>query len=138
MLARAQTASGSERAPFHTTGRVTRGPAESRAFCSSSEGLGLSRRLHMAPAASPLRGGSPMRIRPTRLALLVPLAAATVGACSNPIDPATLSEQAALRAREIVHQTGGGIAFAGADDSGLRKISRGIGHAADGLNGAMP
>ena len=79
-----------------------------------------------------------MRIRPTCLALFVPLAAATVGACSSPIDPATLSEQAALRAREIVHQTGGGIAFAGADDSGLRKISRGIGHAADGLNGAMP
>ncbi len=67
-----------------------------------------------------------MRIRATRLALFVPLAAATVGACSSPIDPATLSEQAALRAREIVHQTGGGIAFAGADDSGLRRSLAGL------------
>jgi len=64
------------------------------------------------------------------------LAMAVCGCQEAPIDPPALADQAALNAREVVHQTGGGVAFTQSDDSGLRKILTGTGHASDGL-GAM-
>jgi hypothetical protein len=78
-----------------------------------------------------------MRISaPTRRALyLLPLAL-PLAACNNaPIDPSVLVQQAALHAREIVHQSGGGVAFTTANDSGLHKMISGMGHASDGLAG---
>ncbi|HVZ72219.1 MAG TPA: hypothetical protein VHJ20_07580 [Polyangia bacterium] len=57
---------------------------------------------------------------------------------SQPIDPATLAAQAALNAREIVHQSGGGVAFTQSDDSGLHKIMDGLVNANHGLAGMMP
>jgi hypothetical protein len=69
---------------------------------------------------------------------LSPLSLLPLLACSAPIDAPTLAEQAALHAREIVHQTGGGVSFTRADDSGLQKIVTGMSHAGDGLAGSMP
>ncbi|HVX94043.1 MAG TPA: hypothetical protein VHK47_03945 [Polyangia bacterium] len=65
---------------------------------------------------------------------LMPLAAA-IGCQSTPIDPSAMADRAALSAREIVHQTGGGVAFTQSDDSGLAKIISGMAHANDGLSG---
>jgi hypothetical protein len=73
---------------------------------------------------------------------LVPLRAALASlpllalACnSQPIDPTTLAVEAALNAREVVHQTGGGVSFTQSSDSGLQKILTGMAHANDGLSG---
>jgi hypothetical protein len=66
---------------------------------------------------------------------LVPLAAAIAGCQSTPIDPPGMADRAALSAREVVHQTGGGVAFTQSDDSGLAKIISGMAHANDGLSG---
>lgn len=66
---------------------------------------------------------------------LFPLAASIAGCQTAPIDPPVLADQAALSAREVVHQAGGGVAFTQSDDSGLRKIFTGMGHASDGLSG---
>jgi hypothetical protein len=78
----------------------------------------------------------------TRSRTLVPLRAALASlpllalACnSQPIDPTTLAVQAALNAREVVHQTGGGVSFTQSSDSGLQKILTGMAHANDGLSG---
>jgi hypothetical protein len=54
---------------------------------------------------------------------------------SQPIDPTTLALQAALNAREVVHQSGGGVSFTQSSDSGLQKILTGMAHANDGLSG---
>lgn len=66
---------------------------------------------------------------------LMPLAAAIGGCQSTPIDPSAMADRAALSAREVVHQTGGGVAFTQSDDSGLAKIISGMAHANDGLSG---
>jgi hypothetical protein len=74
----------------------------------------------------------------SRLALLLPLApAALLVGCADPtpIDPAAMATQAALSAREVVHQAGGGVSFVEQDDSGLAKIASGLGHASDGVQG---
>ena len=80
-----------------------------------------------------------MRIRLTRTLSLLPLLAAPLAAChGDPIDPANLADLAALHAREIVHQSGGGVAFTQNDSSGLNTIGNGMQGATDGLAGAMP
>jgi hypothetical protein len=71
-----------------------------------------------------------------RLLPLVPAALLVGCGDPTPIDPAMLAEQASLHAREVVHQAGGGVAFAEQDDSGLAKIATGMGHANDGIQGA--
>jgi hypothetical protein len=60
---------------------------------------------------------------------------ASVGCQSTPIDPSAMADRAALSAREVVHQTGGGVAFTQGSDSGLSKMLSGLGHANDGLSG---
>ena len=78
-----------------------------------------------------------MRIRLTRTLLLLPLLAAPLAAChGDPIDPANLADLAASHAREIVHQSGGGVTQD--DSSGLNTIGDGMQGATDGLAGAMP
>jgi hypothetical protein len=63
-----------------------------------------------------------------------PLAAAA-GCQTAPIDPATMADRAALNAREVVHQSGGGVGFTQSNDSDLSKVVSGLGHANDGLKG---
>jgi hypothetical protein len=46
-----------------------------------------------------------------------------------------MADRAALNAREVVHQTGGGVGFTQGSDSGLAKMLSGLGHANDGLSG---
>lgn len=65
------------------------------------------------------------------------LSLAATGCSEAPIDPDAMAEQAALHAREMVHQTGGGVSFAASDDSGLQKMFSGMAHASDGLAGNM-
>ena len=79
-----------------------------------------------------------MRIRLSRTLSLLPLLAAPLAACSEPIDPANLADLAARHAREMVHQSGGGVAFTQEDGSGLNTIADGMQGAGDGLAGAMP
>ena len=79
-----------------------------------------------------------MRIRLTRTLSLLPLLVAPLAACSEPIDPANLADLAARHAREIVHQSGGGVAFTQEESSGLNTIAAGFEDANDGLAGAMP
>ena len=79
-----------------------------------------------------------MRIRLSRTLSLLPLLAAPLAACSEPIDPANLADLAARHAREMVHQSGGGVAFTQEDGSGLNTIADGMEGAGDGLAGAMP
>jgi len=64
--------------------------------------------------------------------------ALSLAACSDPINPDDLVNRISLHAREMVHQSGGGIAFTGASDSGLQTIADGLSGAGDGLAGAMP
>jgi hypothetical protein len=78
----------------------------------------------------------------TRTPILISLRAGLLSlpllalACnSQPIDPTTLAMQAALNAREVVHQSGGGVAFTQSSDSGLQKILSGMAHANEGLSG---
>jgi hypothetical protein len=78
----------------------------------------------------------------TRTPILISLRACLLAlpllslACNNqPIDPTALATQAALNAREVVHQSGGGVAFTQSSDSGLQKIVSGMAHATDGLSG---
>ena len=79
-----------------------------------------------------------MRISlPRTLSLL--MLAAPLAACHNdPIDPSSLADRISGYTREMVHQTGGGVAFADDSNSGLNKISQGMGDASSGLAGAMP
>jgi hypothetical protein len=67
---------------------------------------------------------------------VVAVAAAFLGGCqSTPIDPSAMADRAALSAREVVHQTGGGVSFTRGSDSGLSKMVSGLGHANDALSG---
>jgi hypothetical protein len=61
--------------------------------------------------------------------------AAAAGCQTTPIDPAAMADRAALNAREVVHQTGGGVGFTQSSDSDLSKVVSGLGHANDGLKG---
>jgi hypothetical protein len=73
-----------------------------------------------------------------RFALMLPLSALAVGAAgchTTPIDPPAMADRAALSAREVIHQTGGGVAFTQSDDSDLPKLMRGLAHTSDGLGG---
>jgi hypothetical protein len=80
-----------------------------------------------------------MRISLSRTLSLLPLLAAPLAACHNdPIDPANLADLAARHAREIVHQSGGGVAFTYDKNSGLNTIANGMQGAGDGLAGVMP
>jgi len=80
-----------------------------------------------------------MRIFPCRTFALLPLLAAPLAACHNdPIDPAALSDRIAAQAREMVHQSGGGVAFTQDSNSGLSKIANGTQSAGDSIMGAMP
>jgi hypothetical protein len=66
------------------------------------------------------------------------LLALSLSACNEPINPDDLADRVARHAREVVHQSGGGVAFAGESDSGLQKLADGMNGAGDGLAGAMP
>jgi len=79
-----------------------------------------------------------MRIPLSRTLSLLLLFAAPLAACSEPIDPANLADLAARHAREMVHQSGGGVAFTQEDGSGLNTIADGMQGAGDGIAGAMP
>jgi hypothetical protein len=79
-----------------------------------------------------------MRTALSRTLFLLPLLAAPLAACDEPIDPATLADLTARHAREIVHQSGGGVAFTQQESSGLNTIAAGMEDAGDGLAGAMP
>ncbi|HMF39703.1 MAG TPA: hypothetical protein VKQ32_03355 [Polyangia bacterium] len=80
-----------------------------------------------------------MRIFPSRTWFLLPLLAAPLGACHNdPIDPAQLADLVAAHAREVVHQSGGGVGFTQDSNSGLSKITTGASNATSGVMGAMP
>ena len=79
-----------------------------------------------------------MRISLARTLSLLPLLAAPLAGCSDPIDPSNLADRAALYAREMVHQSGGGVAFTQEQSSGLNTIADGMQGASDGLAGAMP
>jgi hypothetical protein len=79
-----------------------------------------------------------MRISLSRTLSLL-LLAAPLAACHNdPIDPSNLADLAARHAREVVHQTGGGVAFTQDSNSGLNTFANGMQSAGDGLAGAMP
>jgi len=81
-----------------------------------------------------------MRILSLRTLSLLPLLAAPLAACHNsdPIDPAQLADLVAAHAREVVHQSGGGVGFTQDGSSGLHKFTTGTQGATDGLMGAMP
>jgi hypothetical protein len=84
-----------------------------------------------------------MRVRPSRtlprILSLLPLLAAPLAGCHNdPIDPAHLSDLVAAHAREVVHQSGGGVAFTQDSNSGLKKLGTGIQDAGNGVMGTMP
>jgi hypothetical protein len=79
-----------------------------------------------------------MHMSSSRRLWLISALAAPLGACSSPIDPTNLADQAALHAREVVHQSGGGVAFALQDNSGVHNIGTGINHATSAVMGAMP
>ena len=61
----------------------------------------------------------------------------TASCSTTPIDPKAVSDHVADGAREVVHQTGGGVGFARSSDSGLQTIATGISDAGNGLSG-MP
>jgi hypothetical protein len=78
------------------------------------------------------------KVTHVRLALMLPLSALAVGAAgchTEKIDPPAMADRAALNAREVIHQTGGGVAFTQSDDSDLPKLMKGLAHAGDGLGG---
>jgi len=81
-----------------------------------------------------------MRILSPRTLSLLPLLAAPLAACHNsdPIDPDHLADLVAGHAREVVHQSGGGVGFTEESNSGLNKFTTGTQGATDGLMGAMP
>jgi hypothetical protein len=80
-----------------------------------------------------------MRIAFPRTLSLLPLLAAPLAACHNdPIDPAHLSDLVAAHAREVVHQSGGGVSFTQDSNSGLNKIASGTQDAGNGVMGVMP
>jgi hypothetical protein len=85
----------------------------------------------------------PRTFGPARFALAaLPISLLGLG-CNNsqPIDPDALAVQAALSAREIIHQSGDGIAFTRSSDSGLQKILSGMAHTNTALatmGGGMP
>ena len=79
-----------------------------------------------------------MRISLSRTLSLL-LLAAPLAACHNdPIDPSSLADRVSGYTREIVHQSGGGVAFTEDSNSGLNTISKGMSDASGGLAGAMP
>jgi hypothetical protein len=69
------------------------------------------------------------------LLALAPLTVAVGCQTSTPIDPSAMADRAALNAREVVHQTGGGVGFTQSKDSDLSKVMSGLGHANGGLAG---
>jgi len=80
-----------------------------------------------------------MRLALSPTLSLLPLLALPLAAChQDPIDPANLADLVASHAREIVHQSGGGVAFAADGNSGLNTFAGGMQGATDGLAGAMP
>jgi len=79
-----------------------------------------------------------MRISLARTLSLLPLLAAPLAGCTDPIDPGNLADRIALYSRDMVHQSGGGVAFTQEDTSGLNTIASGMEGAGDGLAGAMP
>jgi len=68
----------------------------------------------------------------------MPLFGLSLAACSQPIDPTALADQAALHAREVVHQSGGGVAFSTRDDSGLRRLGTSFNNASSSVASVMP
>jgi len=79
-------------------------------------------------------------MRMPRLLTLTTLSTVALAAasCSNPpIDPKAVADHVADGSREVVHQTGGGIAFAQSSDSGLQTIATGLSDATNGVSG-MP
>ena len=83
-----------------------------------------------------------MRFSLTPTLSLIPLLVLPLAACDHatppPIDPPKLADLISQQAREVVHQSGGGVAFTQDSDSGLQKIADGMQGAADGLTGAIP
>jgi hypothetical protein len=73
----------------------------------------------------------------TTLSALTLVAGALAG-CTTPINPDDLADRMALDAREVVHQSGGGVSFTQDSNSGLSKISNGLSGASSGVMGAMP
>ena len=80
-----------------------------------------------------------MRVALSPTLSLLPLLALPLAAChQDPIDPASLADLVAAHAREVVHQSGGGVAFAADGNSGLNTFANGMQGASEGLAGAMP
>jgi hypothetical protein len=83
-----------------------------------------------------------MRVSLSPTLSLIPLLALPLAACDHagppPIDPPKLADLIAQQARDVVHQSGAGVAFTQDSDSGLQKMMNGIQGASDGLAGAMP
>lgn len=79
-------------------------------------------------------------MRMLRLSALIalPTVALAAASCSTtPINPKEVADRVAGGSREVVHQTGGGVAFTQSSDSGLQTIGTGISDASKGLSG-MP
>jgi hypothetical protein len=83
-----------------------------------------------------------MRVALTPTLPLISLLVLPLAACQHdappPIDPPKLADLIAQQAREVVHQSGGGVGFTQDSDSGLNKIADGMQGATDGLMGVMP
>ena len=80
-------------------------------------------------------------MRMPRLIALTTLStvALATASCSSttPINPKEVADRVADGSREVVHQTGGGIAFAQSSDSGLQTIGTGLRDASNNVSG-MP
>jgi len=74
-------------------------------------------------------------LRPVLFLLAAAPLAAAAGCQSAAIDPDAMADRAALSAREVVHQSGGGVGFTQSNDSDLSKVVSGLGHSSDGLKG---
>jgi len=76
----------------------------------------------------------------SRLLVLTTVSTVAVAAAScstTPINPKEVADHAADGAREVVHQTGGGIGFTQSSDSGLQTIKTGLSDASSNVMG-MP
>ena len=80
-------------------------------------------------------------MRMPRLIALTTLStvALATASCSSttPINPKEVADHVADGSREVVHQTGGGIAFTQSSDSGLQTIATGLRDASNNVSG-MP
>src|SRR5437899_2483165 len=96
----------------------------------------IKRRSCLADSQRP--GGRPMRM-PRLIALntLSTVALATASCSTTPINPKEVADHVADGSREVVHQSGGGIAFAQSSDSGLQTIASGLRDASNSVSG-MP